>query len=124
MLAQSMTMLYATHVLLESMNLGVVLLVSTMALHALAVSCRALYGSNLYLELVWLLAPTVVVVLLIVRTIAMQCSDEELARSRLDPYASWVLRLRPFNYLTINKTFNVLDYEMSMRDKTHDQHLI
>ena len=79
MLAQSISMLYSTHVLLESMNLGVVLMVSTMALHALAVSCRALYGSNLYLELVWLLAPTVVVVLLIVRTIAMQCSDEELA---------------------------------------------
>jgi hypothetical protein len=61
------------------MNLGVVVLVAMMALHSLVVCCRALYGCNLHLELVWLLGPTVVVVLLIVRTITMQCSDEELA---------------------------------------------
>jgi len=70
--------LYSTHVLLESMNLGIVVMVSTMAIHAMVLSARALYGTNLYLELVWLLAPTAIVVLLIVRTIAMQCSDEEL----------------------------------------------
>ena len=97
MLAQSIGMLYATHVLLESMNLGVVLLVSTLALHAMVVPCRALYGSNLYLELVWLLAPTVVVVLLIVRTIAMQCSDEELSM----PLARALLAPVSYTHLTL-----------------------
>ena len=56
-----------------------VLLVSVLAVHSMVVCSRALYGSNLYLELVWLLAPTVVVVLLIARTVSMQCSDEELS---------------------------------------------
>ena len=79
MLLQGLSLLYSTHVMLESMNLGVVLLVSALATHSLVVCSRALYGSNLYLELVWLLAPTAVVVLLIVRTLTMQCSDEELS---------------------------------------------
>ena len=80
MLSQGLSILYGTHVLLEAMNLGVVLMVSTMGIHSITICARALYGNNLYLELVWLLAPTVVVVLLIVRTITMQCSDEELSK--------------------------------------------
>jgi len=79
MLSQGLSVLYSTHALLESMNMGVVMLVSSMAIHSCLLCSRALYGSNLQLELVWLLAPTAVVVLLIVRTITMQCSDEELA---------------------------------------------
>ena len=63
---------------MECLNLGVVVLVALLGIHSLVVCSRALYGSNLYLELVWLLAPTSVVVLLIVRTVGMQCSDEEL----------------------------------------------
>ena len=78
MLSQGLSVLYSTHVLLESMNLGIVVMVGTMSIHAMVLAARALYGTNLYLELVWLLAPTAIVVLLIVRTIAMQCSDEEL----------------------------------------------
>nr|QHQ98639.1 cytochrome c oxidase subunit 2 [Lacrimia lanifica] len=78
MLLQGLAVLYCTHSLLECMNIGVVLLVSILALHAMVVCSRALYGSNLYVELVWLLAPTVVVVLLLARTVCMQCSDEEL----------------------------------------------
>lgn len=77
-LSQGLSVLYSTHVLLESMNLGIVVMVGTMSIHAMVLAARALYGTNLYLELVWLLAPTAIVVLLIVRTIAMQCSDEEL----------------------------------------------
>ena len=79
MLSQGLSVLYATHVILECMNLGVVILVAAMTAHAMVIPCRALYGTNLYLELVWLLSPTAVVVLLIVRTISMQCSDEELS---------------------------------------------
>ena len=71
--------LYTTHCLLEGMNLGVVLLVSLVATHSMVLATRGLYGCNLYLELVWLLAPTSVVVVLITRTVCMQCSDEEIA---------------------------------------------
>ena len=78
MLLQSLAILYSTHVLLECLNLGVVVLVSLLAIHGMVVSSRALYTSNLYVELVWLLAPTVVVVSLLARTVAMQCSDEEI----------------------------------------------
>ena len=78
MLLPSMSMLYSTHILMESLNLAVVVLVAMLGMHSIQVVSRALYGSNLYLELVWLLTPTAAVVLLIVRTVGMQCSDEEL----------------------------------------------
>lgn len=51
-LSQGLSILYGTHVLLESMNMGVVLMVSTMGIHSMTVCARALYGNNLYLELV------------------------------------------------------------------------
>ena len=60
------------------MNVAVVLLVSVLAIHSMMICSRSLYTSNLYVELVWLLAPTAVVVLLLARTVCMQCSDEEL----------------------------------------------
>ena len=78
MLAGSLGVLYSTHSLLEGMNMGVVMMVSLLATHSLVLCSRALYGCNLYLELVWLLAPTAIVVVLIVRTVCMQCSDEEV----------------------------------------------
>ena len=71
--------MYSSHVLLESMNIGVVVLIVLLATHSLVICSRALYTCNIYLELVWLLAPTVVVVLLIARVVSLQCSDEELS---------------------------------------------
>ena len=79
MLVGSLGVLYSTHSLLEGMNMGVVMMVSLLATHSLVLCSRALYGCNLYLELVWLLAPTAIVVVLIVRTVCMQCSDEEVS---------------------------------------------
>ena len=52
MLSQGLSVLYSTHVLLEAMNLGVVVLVALLAVHSLVLCSRALYGCNLYLELV------------------------------------------------------------------------
>ena len=52
MLVQTLAVLYSTHVLLECLNLGVVVLVSLLAIHSVVVSSRALYGTNLYVELV------------------------------------------------------------------------
>ena len=79
MLVGGLGILYTTHSLLEGMNMGVVMMVTILATHSLVICTRALYGSNLYLELVWLLAPTIIVVVLIVRTVCMQCSDEDIA---------------------------------------------
>ena len=76
-----MSLLYTTHVLMETLNLSIVVLVTLLGMHSIVLCSRALYGSNLYLELVWLLAPTTNVVLLIARTVGMQCSDEELRYS-------------------------------------------
>lgn len=52
MLLQSMGMIYATHGTLESINMAIVCLVASTAAHAMTVSARSLYSSNLYLELV------------------------------------------------------------------------
>jgi len=77
-LLQQLVVLYSTHAVVECLNLGIVLVVSLTGLHAMVLSSREQYTANLYVEVVWLLAPTVVVVLLIARGIVMQCSDEEL----------------------------------------------
>ena len=52
MLLQSMGMIYATHGTLESINMAIVCLIASTAAHAMTVSARSLYSSNLYLELV------------------------------------------------------------------------
>ena len=72
-------MIYCTHAMLETTNIAVVLFIATSALHMVSVVARSLYTANLYIELVWLLVPTALVVLLIARVIVMQCSDEELS---------------------------------------------
>ncbi len=52
MLTYSLAMLYATHTLLETSNVGIACFVATSAVHMLAVYSRALYVANLYVELV------------------------------------------------------------------------
>jgi hypothetical protein len=51
-LLPGLSVLYSTHVLMECLNLGVVVVVALLGMHSLVVCSRALYGSNLYLELV------------------------------------------------------------------------
>ena len=91
MLVGGLGVLYSTHSLLEGMNMGVVMMVSLLATHSLVLCTRALYGCNLYLELVWLLAPTAIVVVLIVRTVCMQCSDEEVSTTTTNSVLHCVL---------------------------------
>ena len=52
LLLHGLSVLYCTHSLLECMNIGVVLLVSILAMHAMVLCSRAMYGANLYVELV------------------------------------------------------------------------
>ena len=79
MLTQSLGLLYATHMMMETLNSGVSIFMVTMALQMVAHSSCTLYLASLHLEMVWLLVPTAAVLLLIARVVATQCSEEELA---------------------------------------------
>nr|ADP88934.1 cytochrome c oxidase subunit 2 [Diplonema papillatum]APQ44783.1 cytochrome c oxidase subunit 2 [Diplonema papillatum] len=77
-LLHGLAVLYTTHVALEVLNVAIVVFIAGAAMHSATVSSRNLYTSNLYLELVWLLTPTAMVTMLVVRVVVMQCSEEEL----------------------------------------------
>ena len=78
MLASTLGMLYATHLLIEGVNLGVICYVVSSTAHSLSSSSRGLYTLSLYVEMVWLLVPSGAIALLIARVLVMQCGDEEL----------------------------------------------
>jgi hypothetical protein len=73
-----MTLLYTTHALIETLNLGVTVYVVSLAQHMVLTACRALYTLSLYVEMVWLLIPSAVVSMLMARVVAVQCTEEEL----------------------------------------------
>mgnify|MGYP003350167567 CR=1 FL=1 len=77
-LCGGLTLIYSSHLLVETLNSGVVVYVVSLLLHVVSGVSRYLYVMSLYVELVWILGPSCVVVVLIARTILMQCGDEEL----------------------------------------------
>nr|ATQ37456.1 cytochrome c oxidase subunit 2 [Diplonema ambulator] len=79
MLVHNMGMLYSTHAMLESSNMAIVVFMMGCAMHVLTTVCRALLAINLYVELVWLLAPTSIIILLIGRVVLLQCAEEDVA---------------------------------------------
>ena len=78
-----MSMIYSTHAMLEASNVAVVVFIASCAMHSLCLSSRALFTLNLYVELVWLLVPTSVVVLLIARVVLLQCAEEDVSLQAL-----------------------------------------
>nr|QHQ98656.1 cytochrome c oxidase subunit 2 [Diplonema japonicum] len=79
MLLHNLAMIYSTHAMLEATNLAIVVFIASGAMHVLCILSRALYTMNLYVELVWLLVPTAVVILLIARVVLLQCAEEDVA---------------------------------------------
>nr|ATQ37483.1 cytochrome c oxidase subunit 2 [Rhynchopus euleeides] len=78
MLLHSMSMLYTTHLLMESINLSIIAYVVSVAVHSICISSRSLYSLSLYVEMVWLLTPSAAITLLVSRVVIMQCSEEEI----------------------------------------------
>ena len=78
MLLSTLGILYITNVALETVDIAIVVLLSTVALSHMTYSTRGSYYVNLFLESVWLLSPTLVCMLLITRVVLMHTAAEEL----------------------------------------------
>ena len=78
-LSIDLALTYTTHLCISTLNAGVVCYCVSLGAHALTLSSRGLYALSLYVEMVWLLTPSMVVVLLIARVLVMQCADAELS---------------------------------------------
>ena len=78
-LLSGLLVLYTTHSLVETLNLAIICYVVGVGLHGVCTCSRVLYTLSVYVEMIWLLTPTACVVVMIVRVLIMQCSEEEIA---------------------------------------------
>ena len=80
MLLSGLSVLYATHMLLALLNVSIVAYVLALSMQSAVVSSRCLFVCSVFVEMVWLLIPTAIVAVMMVRVIAIQVAEEELAR--------------------------------------------
>ena len=78
MLLNSMGSLYSTHMLIETLNLSIVVYVIALAYQSVCTPSKVLYSLNLYVEMVWLLVPTGVVVAMMARVVIIQAAEEDV----------------------------------------------
>ena len=78
LLLSSLSMIYTTHMLIESINLAIIVYVVSSSIQSMSTGTKSIYTINLFIEMVWLLVPSCGVVLMMGRVVVMQCSEEEL----------------------------------------------
>ena len=78
MLLNSMGSIYTTHALIESLNLSIVVYILALAYQSACTPSKVLYSLNLYVEMVWLLVPTGVVVAMMARVVIIQAAEEDV----------------------------------------------
>nr|QHQ98671.1 cytochrome c oxidase subunit 2 [Rhynchopus humris] len=78
MLLSPLSMIYTTHMLIESINLAIIVYVVSSSIQSMSTGTKSIYTLNLFIEMVWLLVPSCGVVLMMGRVVVMQCSEEEL----------------------------------------------
>jgi len=78
LLLHGLSMIYSTHVVAEILNMAIVAYMGGLAVHVVVHGTHVLLTSSVHVEMVWLLLPSMLVLLMLCRVLLMQTAEEDI----------------------------------------------